>query len=133
LVEWAILAQSIAKIVGARPTRKPLGIRCIHNQTVYSRSWLHEGVKLCRHRIADLYAHPAQAVADLSVTYENGAPRLEFSADDARSYLIEASTNLADWAAIGVAVESVPQSGDFSFEDAQSLQFPVRYYRVVTQ
>ena len=67
------------------------------------------------------------------MTYENGAPRLEFSADDARSYLIEASTNLADWAAIGVAVESVPQSGDFSFEDAQSLQFPVRYYRVVTQ
>jgi hypothetical protein len=85
------------------------------------------------HRIADLYAHPAQAVADLSVTYKNGAPRLEFSADDARSYLIEASTNLVDWAAIGAALESVPQSGDFGFEDGQPLQLPVRYYRVATQ
>jgi len=84
-------------------------------------------------RIADLYAHPAQAVADLSVTYKSGAPRLEFSADGASSYVIEASTNLTDWAAIGVAVESVPQSGDFSFEDSQPLHFPVRYYRVATQ
>jgi hypothetical protein len=85
------------------------------------------------HRIPDLYVHPAQPVADLSVAYSNGVPRLEFSADDARSYLVEASTNLVDWAAIGVAAEGVPQSGDFSFEDGQSLQFRTRYYSVVTQ
>lgn len=37
------------------------------------------------HRIADLYAHPAQPVADLSVTYQAGVPFLQFSADDAKS------------------------------------------------
>src|SRR5664279_5513655 len=45
------------------------------------------------HRIPDLYAHPAQPVADLSVTCEDGLPFLEFSADDKRAYVIEASTN----------------------------------------
>ena len=58
---------------------------------------------------------------------------MEFSADDTRTYVVEASTNLVDWAAIGAAIEDEQQKGDFSFEDGQSLQFPVLYYRVVTQ
>ena len=85
------------------------------------------------HRIPDLYAHPAVPVADLSVTYESGAPRLEFSADDTRTYLIQASTNLVDWLAIGVALEDKQQSGDFYFEDEESSELPARYYRIVTQ
>jgi hypothetical protein len=72
-------------------------------------------------------------VADLSVTCEDGLPRLVFSADDTRIYVIEASTNLVDWEAIGVALEDEQQSGDFSFEDDQSDKLPARYYRVVTQ
>jgi hypothetical protein len=85
------------------------------------------------HRIPDLYAHPAKPVADLSVTCENGLALLEFSADDARTYVVEASTNLVDWETIGVAVEDEQQSGDFSFEDDQSNEPVACYYRVVTQ
>jgi hypothetical protein len=85
------------------------------------------------HRIPDLYAHPAQPVADLSVTCENGVSRLEFSADDTRTYVIEASTNLVDWEAIGVALEDEQERGNFSFEDDQFDELPTRYYRVVTQ
>ena len=89
--------------------------------------------RLSRHRIPDLYAHPPQPVADLSVTCENGMSRLEFSADDARTYVVEASTNLVDWESLGAALEDEQQSGDFSFEDDQFEELPVRYYRVVTQ
>ncbi len=85
------------------------------------------------HRIPDLYLHPAQPVADLSVACSNGVARLAFSADDARTYLVQTSTNLADWQGIGMASEGIAQSGDFSFEDGQSSPFPARYYRVVTQ
>ena len=85
------------------------------------------------HRIPDLYAHPAKPVADLSVTCENGVPLLEFSADDTRTYVVEASTNLVDWEAIGTALEDEQQSGDFSFEDDPSDESSARYYRVVTQ
>jgi arylsulfate sulfotransferase len=85
------------------------------------------------HRIPDLYAHPAKPVADLSVTCENGLALLEFSADDTRTYVVEASTNLVGWETIGVAVEDEQQSGDFSFEDDQSNEPVACYYRVVTQ
>ena len=85
------------------------------------------------HRIPDLYAHPAQPVADLSVTLEYGPPFLQFSADDTRTYVIQASTNLVDWEAIGAALEDEQQSGDFSFADVGAEALPVRYYRVLTQ
>jgi hypothetical protein len=85
------------------------------------------------HRIPDLYAHPAQPVVDLSVAYSTGTPVLEFSEDDTRTYLIEASTNLLDWGTVGVASEGELQSGVFSFEDDLASQSLARYYRVVTQ
>ena len=85
------------------------------------------------HRIPDLYAHPAMPVADLSVSYLGGAPFLEFSADDTRTYLIQASTNLVDWEDIGAPLEDEEQSGNFSFEDDQPGEGPARYYRVITQ
>jgi len=85
------------------------------------------------HRIPDLYAHPAIPVADLSVTCDSGLPFLQFSADDARTYVVEASTDLVDWEAVGTALEDDQVSGDFYFEDDESSELPVRYYRVLTQ
>jgi arylsulfate sulfotransferase len=85
------------------------------------------------HRIPDLYAHPARPVADLSVTLNNGAPLLQFSADDTRAYTVQASTNLLDWDAIGVPGEDDALDGNFSFEDDQVSRVPIRYYRIVTQ
>jgi arylsulfate sulfotransferase len=85
------------------------------------------------HRIPDLYAHPAVPVADLSVSYLDGAPILEFSADDTRTYLIQASTNLVDWEDIGAPLEDELQSGTFSFLDELAGEGPARYYRVITQ
>ena len=67
------------------------------------------------------------------MTYADGVPLLEFSADDTRTYVIEASTNLVDWEAIGVAMESKGNTGDYTFEDDQPIEFPTRYYRVATQ
>ncbi len=49
------------------------------------------------YRVPDLYAHPARPVADLNVEYDGEAARLTFSADPARTYLVEASTDLAQW------------------------------------
>jgi hypothetical protein len=85
------------------------------------------------HRIPDLYPHPALPVGDLSVTLENGAPRLDFSGDDARTYVVEASTDLVSWEQIGVAVESQQSPGVFSFLDEESSAAPACYYRVLTQ
>jgi len=85
------------------------------------------------HRIPDLYAHPARPVADLMVTCDGGLARLEFSADDARTYVVESSTNLADWEAMGVATEDEEVSGNFSFYDFLLEETPARYYRIRTQ
>jgi arylsulfate sulfotransferase len=84
------------------------------------------------HRIADLYPHPPQPVADLSVGFQ-GMPRLDFSADDTRTYIVQASTNLADWTTIGTAAESAQQDGNFSYQDTRSAGASGAYYRVITQ
>ncbi len=85
------------------------------------------------HRIPDLYAHPPNPVADLSVTVEGTAAFLEFSADDARTYVVQASTNLVNWTVVGAAVENEQQNGDFSFEDVRSDAPGGQFYRVLTQ
>jgi arylsulfate sulfotransferase len=85
------------------------------------------------HRIPDLYPHPAAAVVDLAANYRNGVPVLKFSGDDTRSYVIEASSNLVDWAAIGMPSEDQQKTGEFDFQDIQSNQFQHQYYRVLTQ
>lgn len=84
------------------------------------------------HRIPDLYAHPAAAVADLTVTWDNGVAHLEFSADDTRTYTIEASTDLVNWEEIGVPSET-GDGGQFSFDDDKSDGPSAVFYRVVTQ
>ncbi len=82
-------------------------------------------------RVADLYAHPALAVADLNVRYDGGLVHLEFSGDPARTYVIEASTNLVNWDTIGAPGPS--EGGNFDFQDDQAVEFQERYYRVITQ
>jgi len=83
------------------------------------------------HRISDLYSTQAPPVQDLIVKYQGGYPRLEFSSDKARTYLVEASTDLTQWDEIGAAEHD--GNGNFHFEDMQAEAFPARYYRVVTQ
>jgi hypothetical protein len=72
-------------------------------------------------------------VVDLAANYRNGVPVLKFSGDDTRSYVIEASSNLVDWAAIGMPSEDQQKTGEFDFQDIQSNQFQHQYYRVLTQ
>ncbi len=85
------------------------------------------------HRIADLYAHPAQPVGDLALTYDGAIPTLKFSADPVRTYVVQTSTDLVDWQTIGTATENEEGNGDFKFVDTQSTDLPSRYYRVMTQ
>ena len=83
-------------------------------------------------RIPDLYAHPASPVADLIVTEENQLPRLEFTADPSRSYLIQASTDFKTWTTLGAPVPD-EEAGSYYFFDMNASSFAARYYRVVTQ
>jgi len=82
-------------------------------------------------RIPDLYSVLPQPVGDLTVTFTNGQSHLEFSGDEAKTYGVEASTNLVNWERIGVADPT--GSGTFDFQDEQSDELPARYYRVITQ
>ncbi len=84
------------------------------------------------YQIPDLYAHPAEPVADLVVSDENQIPLLEFSADPTQSYVIQASTDMVNWTTIGTPVQE-GDVGDFDFYDLNANQFTARFYRVVTQ
>ncbi len=94
----------------------------------------HYGGTFCyrAYQIPDLYSHPAEAVADLVVRDDNQIPLLEFSADPTRSYLIQASTDLANWTTIGTPLQE-GGAGDYDFADLDANQFMTRFYRVVTQ
>jgi arylsulfate sulfotransferase len=81
-------------------------------------------------RIPDLYAHPAQPVADLRVAYQDGTAHLEFSGDPARSYTIEVSSDLLTWLPLGHATE---ESGAGTFDFDTVADGSRRYYRVLTQ
>ncbi len=84
------------------------------------------------HRIPDLYGHLATPITDLTVRFEEGIPRLEFSADETKTYAIEASTDLSDWREIGNASPEA-EAGNFNFEDHDTLAARARFYRVVSQ
>jgi hypothetical protein len=70
-------------------------------------------------------------VADLILRNQNQKSHLEFSADPARSYVVEASTNLTQWTTIGTPVPG-GDVGEFDFDDVNASQFTVRFHRVVT-
>jgi len=85
------------------------------------------------HRISDLYGHPAAPVGDLTVSALTVGPCLNFSADDTRTYVIQASTDLVNWETLGEPSESDNRNGEFTFIDSGFYSLPGRYYRVVTQ
>jgi len=60
----------------------------------------------------------------------NGKIHLNFLGTHQQTYLIETSTNLADWQIIGVANDN--GDGTFGFDDNVSTQIPGLYYRAVT-
>jgi len=82
-------------------------------------------------RVPDLYGHPALPVTDLAIEREDSAIHLEFSGDETRTYMIEASSDMSGWEAIGVATPA--GSGNFDFVDPTVEGPDARYYRVVTQ
>jgi len=84
------------------------------------------------YQVPDLYAHPAEPVTDLTVYDEYSIPLLEFSGDPARSYTIQASTDLTNWTTIGTPVEE-GGVGDYDFYDLNANQFTTRFYRIVTR
>ena len=53
---------------------------------------------------------------------------MQFTAPTGPNYLVEASTNLVFWEAIGLA--EVQSDGTVAFEDANAAKFPCRYYRI---
>lgn len=83
------------------------------------------------YRIPDLYAHPAEPVANMIIIQQAPAAYLEFTADPTFSYVIQASTDLKTWTTIGSAFEE-DDEGDFGFDDLSAGRFAGRFYRVVT-
>ena len=59
----------------------------------------------------------------------NGRIHFQFSAAADQIYLVEASTNLLDWEAVGVA--TVCGDSAYEFEDADAARHQNRYYRIV--
>lgn len=83
------------------------------------------------HRIPDLYAHPAEPVANVILALQDQTASLKFSADPTFSYEIQASSDLQNWRTIGYAEEE-DDAGDFDFDDLSATEFADRFYRVVT-
>jgi hypothetical protein len=54
-----------------------------------------------------------------------------FGKDASRTYVIQASTNLVDWATVGSAIAD--GAGNVSFTDPDSDKHPARFYRAVEQ
>jgi hypothetical protein len=84
------------------------------------------------HRIPDLYSHPANPVANLTVQIQAGEIVLEFTADPALTYVVQGSYDLVNWNEIGMASPD-DANGDFSFQDEDSDAHSTRFYRVLTQ
>jgi len=83
-------------------------------------------------RITDLYSHMPQPVGGLTIHYQDGVPVLQFSADETRSYIVQASPDMVNWEEIGTASSGV-EPGDFEFRDSQPGEGSTRYYRVITE
>jgi arylsulfate sulfotransferase len=82
-------------------------------------------------RIPDLYSVLPLPVTDLTLTSRESAWLLDFSGNETRTYLVEASTNLLDWQTLGMARHL--ENGNFHFVDPQTDDLPARYYRVETK
>ena len=82
-------------------------------------------------QIPDLYPHTAQPVTGLVLNFQDNVPDVQFSADPAHNYLIQASTDLQNWTDVGILEND--GSGNFDYLDVEADQFQARFYRVVTQ
>jgi hypothetical protein len=58
----------------------------------------------------------------------SGTFQFGYSNSDGRTYRVFASTNLADWSAIGTATQTSP--GLFQFTDLQATNIPRRFYQL---
>ena len=59
----------------------------------------------------------------------NGSWQLRFTGVTAQLYLLQASSNLADWAQIGTALDL--GNGLFQYQDSSASSLPARFYRVL--
>lgn len=82
-------------------------------------------------RVPDLYTHPAQPVVSMNLQFSGSTPDLQFTADPARNYIIQASSDLINWTTIGAPVLE-DNDGDFDFQDSDESQPATRFYRIVT-
>jgi uncharacterized delta-60 repeat protein len=136
----ATLAAGIASIDRSNPTAAINQLQAFQNQVSAQVAPLDAA-------LADTFIQAAQQAIDAlsggntnpgghsqgrftSLTRQPSGPiRLQFAGEPGRRYIIEASTNLTDWAMIGVATGEA--DGSFAFEDPQSARFPSRLYRVL--
>ena len=61
--------------------------------------------------------------------HANGRMQLQIEGAAGQVYIVEASTNLVDWEAVGIA--TVQGNGSFQFEDTDAAHQARRYYRAV--
>jgi hypothetical protein len=60
---------------------------------------------------------------------QDGKLYIKLSGGSAGVQLVEASTNLVDWVVVGTATQNA--DGTYDFEDANSVNLPNRFYRIV--
>jgi uncharacterized delta-60 repeat protein len=65
-----------------------------------------------------------------AVRNADGRFTVQFSGRSRQVFLVEASTNLVHWEAIGVARQT--SNGEFEFDDASAPRFSNRFYRIVS-
>jgi hypothetical protein len=58
----------------------------------------------------------------------NGRLHLHFEGSPGHIFIVEGSTNLLEWEAVGVARET--RVGEFDFEDGKASSLPARFYRL---
>jgi hypothetical protein len=61
--------------------------------------------------------------------HQDGKFYIKLSGGSAGVQLVEASTNLVDWVVVGVATQKA--DGAYDFEDANAVNLPNRFYRIV--
>jgi len=84
------------------------------------------------HLVPDIYTHPPESVATLTMQQMSNQLVLQFTADPVRSYVVQSSPDLANWSGIGMATPD-DTNGDFSFTDTGITNHSSQFYRVLTQ
>jgi len=62
---------------------------------------------------------------------QGGKMKLKLIGQAGQTYIVEASTNLVDWEAVGVA--TVQSDGSFEFADTSAAKYQSRFYRIVSR